>query len=343
MESKLEITVQASQYVPSEPAARAAWLDSYGVPPVTTVVVVTAELATWARCQARISDQGEVSLDRSNRYGPANDARTLTCDALTAAAVSRLAIGERNVSLGEPDVSAAALLVEAAEAKREAKAAAEEAKAAETRRARIEALRAQGLDAILLLRGSRWEVVAADVHDVRAAFGADAYEAAEREAQSRNDAREAAMAAARVSYDAALSEVATRYDDLARPAAEHYPIERAVLDRLASDLAHEAAPLAEHRIDTRSWSDPEDRASPSPAAFALYDRVTAAVRTANASLPAAIGQWVVSRIVRLDVCPHRGEEHQITCVFATLVTPFATREITWSIESFACDHDDHDG
>lgn len=142
----------------------------------------------------------------------------------------------------------------------------------------------------------------------------------------------------RAAYDAALRSVASRYDDLARAAAEGYRVERAVLDRLASELA--GAVGGEHAIDTRTWRDPQDRAAPSPEAFALLDRVTAAVREANETIPSAIGRWVVSRIVRVDTCDHQGGSHYVTAVLATLETIGEDRQITFSRESLACDCDD---
>ena len=153
--------------------------------------------------------------------------------------------------------------------------------------------------------------------------------------------REEKDAAARVAYTAALALVASREDDLARPAAEGYSVERAVLDRLASRLM-EAVATGDARVDTTYYRDPEDRAAPSPAAFALYDKVKSAIKLANALLPEAIGQWELSRIVRVDVCPHRGKSHLVTAVLATLHTKCGAevREIIWSTESLECDHEE---
>lgn len=55
-----------------------------------------------------------------------------------------------------------------------------------------------------------------------------------------------------------------------------------------------------------------------------------------------IGAWEVSRIVRVDVCPHDRERHWVTAVLATLRTPAGTRQVTFSTESLACGHDDED-
>lgn len=154
-------------------------------------------------------------------------------------------------------------------------------------------------------------------------------------------AAEDAKAAAASAYVEAIRALASREDDLARAAAEGYDCERAVLDRLASRLA-EAVGAPHHAIDTRAWNEPEERPAPRPEAFALLDRVTAAAREANETIPSAIGQWAVSRIVRIDACPHEGRDehgeplrHPVTAVLATLYTPTGVREITCSTESLA--------
>jgi hypothetical protein len=156
--------------------------------------------------------------------------------------------------------------------------------------------------------------------------------------EARQAAEQAELEARRGVCAAAIRTLAGTYDDLARPAAEGYDVTRAVLDRLADRLA-ESSQCEEVSVDTTEWRDPVDRAAPSPEAFALLDRVTAAARTANETVPAAIGRWVVSRIVRVDTCPHAGEAHKITAVLATLDTLVGVRQITFSLESQDCGHE----
>jgi len=156
----------------------------------------------------------------------------------------------------------------------------------------------------------------------------------------------------RAACAAALRELAVLEEDLARPAREGYPVERSMLDRLADRLAEvigEGLPTDFVTYDEVLWSDAPERPAPRPDAFALHDRVTAAVAAANAVLPAAIGRWEVSRILRIDTCPHprvrpgvgRQERrgHHVTAVLATLRTPSGSREVTASTEPQACGHD----
>jgi hypothetical protein len=168
--------------------------------------------------------------------------------------------------------------------------------------------------------------------------------------------------AASDAYQAAIRDVASREDDLARAASDGYDVERAVLDRLAEKLVADVGNARRRssvtiggisaalsvgevyaEIDTMCWKSPADRAAPSPDAFALLDRVTAACKRANGELPAAIGQWEVSRIVRVDTCHSERREHWVTAVLATLATlgpRSSERQITFSLESQDCEDED---
>ncbi len=158
--------------------------------------------------------------------------------------------------------------------------------------------------------------------------------------------RQAVVKAAKVAYSDAIRSLALGYDDLARAATDGYPVERQVLDRLASKFEEAVESglgdtVVHSAIDSTYFRDPPDRAAPSPDAFRLLDVVIAECRRANETLPRAIGQWRTSRIVRLDVCPHTGSEHKVTVVLATLVDyeGDCLREITFSLESLECEHE----
>ena len=187
----------------------------------------------------------------------------------------------------------------------------------------------------------------ADEDDIKR-FAPDAYRAAidevarlKREKKADAEATAKAEKAAKVACEAALRELATKRDDLARAAADGYPITKAMLDRLAEDLA--ARIDATNRMfDVRGWTNMRDRSAPSPEAFALRDKVEAAARSENETLAPAVGKWEVSRIVRLDVCPHEERSHFVTAVVATLDTPCGLREITFSTDPLECDHGDDD-
>ena len=151
-------------------------------------------------------------------------------------------------------------------------------------------------------------------------------------------AQRAAAQAEREAYRAAVLALAARWSDVAPAAREGYDVTGAVLDHVADDLA-DAVTDAEHAIDTAAYRDPAERRAPSPENLALRARVAEAVDRANRDLPAAVGQWTTSRVVRIDTCPHDGERHQVTAVLATLETPAGDiREVTYSLESLACDH-----
>jgi hypothetical protein len=332
MKAKVSITVSAHQYVPSDSAARVAWLEQFGVPPSRSEVEVEAELSTWEKGGASISATGEVAVATWTTF----------YTKLVDYAARRFAAGERDVSLANVDVHAVAKALEVEQA---AKIAADAETRAREETAAIEAVRqieTKGLDAILRLRDRRWESTflpdsAARVAQVKKALGTDAYARADAEADRRNAELEKEEARVRAPFDAACRTVAARYDDLARAAAEGYGITSALLDRLASTL--DVANTFFSKIHSKVWPNSEDRAAPTSATFAMRDQIAAAVKSANETLPPELGSWTVSRIVRVDVCPHRGEEHYITCVTATLETPFATRQVTFSLEPLECEHE----
>ncbi len=76
-----------------------------------------------------------------------------------------------------------------------------------------------------------------------------------------------------------------------------------MLSRLAERLASNIGEGDLVSVDTLAWKDPPERPAPRPDAFALLDRVTAAARAANETLPTAIGRGEVSRILRIDTMP----------------------------------------
>lgn len=164
---------------------------------------------------------------------------------------------------------------------------------------------------------------------------------ADQRAKAEAEAR--AKAEAKSDCEEALRELAKREDDLARAAADGYAIDKTMLDRLAERVADTVGVAEEcYEIDSETWSKTPDRPAPRPDAFALRDRVESVVRTENERLPNAVGKWDVSRIVRVDVCPHEGKRYNVTAVLATLETPCGTRQITFSTESLECSHDGED-
>lgn len=190
-----------------------------------------------------------------------------------------------------------------------------------------------------------------DVDDLKR-FAPDAYREATAEvARLRREKealeREAAKAeeAAKAACEAALRELAAKDDELARAATDGYPIARAMLDKLVTRLvdATTGEGYEDWDSDVREWgsADAAERSAPSPAAFKLLDEISAAARTANETLPASVGKWEVSRILRIDVCSHVGRRHYVTAVLATLRTPLGLRQVTFSTESLACDHGDN--
>jgi hypothetical protein len=150
----------------------------------------------------------------------------------------------------------------------------------------------------------------------------------ERERKIAAEQKKAAEAACRV----ALRTLAAPIPTFARAAVEGYPVERQVLDHLAEQLQDEVDSAAFDSVVSSKLCDLDRldvRAAPSPEAFALLDAAKAAVEHANSALPAAVGRWALSKIVRVE-----GEQdHPVTCVVARLETPIGDREILWSTES----------
>jgi len=153
--------------------------------------------------------------------------------------------------------------------------------------------------------------------------------------------------------ESVLRELAAREDDLARGAAEGYPVAGAMLTRLAERFAEaidDSGTSGLVTFDDRPWANVSERKAPRADAFALLDGVTAHAAAANAELPAAIGRWEVSRIQRVDTCPHDrvrpgpGKEerrgHFVTAVLATLQTPCGMRQVTASTEPQSCGHEE---
>lgn len=164
-------------------------------------------------------------------------------------------------------------------------------------------------------------------------------------------AKEAAEVRAKVEAKEACVEalrgVARGIDDLARAAADGYDVTGSTLSRLAGQITESVGGgmyghTYHHEIDDHEWDRVAERQAPRPEAFALRDKVEAAVRSANERLPVAVGKWTVSRIVRVDVCPHAGQRHNVTAVLATLATPCGMRQVTFSTEPLSCSHDGDD-
>jgi hypothetical protein len=347
MNSTLTITIDPRQAVPTE--GRAAWLNQHGVLPASATITVTAPIALWERAGAGLTADGLI--DNADRYSTtawlSDDAGALREHLLETIRAQTRATGHVPESLSATVLDVYVSLRETARETKRAQERAEDAAKAAERAAEVAAIRARGLEAILRVDTSSRVWTSTYRPDSRTrialvneALGDNAYTLADAEAERRTAHEAEERHAARVPYDAALREVAARYDELARAAAENYPIERAVLDRLAGDLADVVGSCNFEIGPTTYDAPPPDRAAPTPAAFALRDSVVAAANAANDVLPSAIGTWVVSRIVRVDVCPHSGESHFVTGVYATLRTPFALREVLWSTESLACSHGD---
>jgi hypothetical protein len=334
MESTIKLTFGRYEYVPTG-AARVAWLEAHGVRPATTDVPVTASLATWARVQCDIEADGAVRISQYSEENPGYQ-MSETMSGLKKIAQSRLAAGEKNVELTDADVATVAEGIEALRARLAAKADERKATQETERAATLAKMRAAGVEALICRNEGGWRRRSISYVDARDALGPDCWDRADDEIERRN----AADAAKRAAYDVAIRTLASKVEHLARSAADGYDVEKSLLDHLALTLASAAAGGCEYMIDHRSWTYLEDRSAPRPEAFALLDRVTAACDAANAELPAAIGQWKVSRISRLDVCPHFNRKHVVTAVVAMLDTPYAVREVTWSTESMACDHED---
>ena len=346
MTATVTFQMRREDYVP-EGEARVGWLSAHGAPPEETQVQITATLAAWHRAGAEILASGAVCM---TNYSPKRPSvHEAAWESLWAAAQARLARGEQAPVLDEADVETAALAVAAAREAELARHRQRDAEAAATRAAQIQDLRARGIEAALRRQGQRaWTTSFADDFAVRTtllqeALGADVYERAQAEADRRN----AEVDREHAEYLAAITSLAARYDDLARPAQEGYDVERAVLDRLAKDLVQRALVrfgakgVLYAEIDAAAWRDPEERAAPRPEAFAVLDAATAAAQEENERMPAALGaRWTVSRIVRIDVCPHNGETHWVTAVTVTLSPPASglLRQVTLSAEDLHCGH-----
>jgi hypothetical protein len=330
MDATIQIKICPRDAVPTE--GRVEWLEAHGVPPQTAIVSVTAPLATWARIA---SIQSDGTVGRSSTWNFNYEGR------LTDIVLARIrATGIVAETLSASDVEAVATAREREVAEAKAKEDAE----TQARRAEENAKVEQMIERALALPISGWVRESAIcraysfdwVRDLR--VDADPRIVAYREKlESELPTFLAARDRAKNECIAALRELASHEDDLARPAAEKYPVEQAMLDRLALRMKV-AVDGAHTQIDKRSWGEQEDRNAPSAEAFALYDRVLAAARAQNETFPIAVGRWQVSRIVRLDVCPHQREVHHVTAVFATLDTETGLREVTYSTESLACAH-----
>lgn len=158
---------------------------------------------------------------------------------------------------------------------------------------------------------------------------------------ARDAARAEAKAVALEACSVGLRELASQEEDLSRAARDGYAIDNAMLDRLAHRLGKSAK--AEHYIVYR-YPDAlvEERPAPRPNAFALLDAVTAVAKEENARIPATVGQWQVSRVVRTNVCTHGNRRHYVTAVTATLTTPAGLRIVLMSSEPLQCAHRNED-
>jgi len=166
---------------------------------------------------------------------------------------------------------------------------------------------------------------------------ADAERAAEIELRELRDRQ----------FNAAVRERASRLDDLARAASEEYPVAHAVLDAIASEVvgAVKYAKAAVHHAVHRGEPDgADDRAAPTQENFALLDAVKRAAQQANQAISPDVGAWSVSRIVRLDTCPHAGVNHYVTAVVAHFVAHHPAesydRHVVFSLDEIDCGHGD---
>ena len=140
-----------------------------------------------------------------------------------------------------------------------------------------------------------------------------------------------------------LRRLATKEPDMRESAEGGYPIEDAMLDRLAEQLADMVRlqlPNCHYEVDDAAYKREELklRPNPKPEAHELAKCVEDAAKLASGNV-ASLGKWDVSHIYKLDMCPHKGEHHWVTAVLATLETPAGTREITFSLESLECVHE----
>jgi hypothetical protein len=348
-DTTIHMHIDPGSYIPTGTAERVAWIEQHGPQTGRARVDITADLRTWALLgrEVNIDTNGAIAW---TSYGP-NPLQT----ALRERAVARLAAGERGADPNGPAITMTAadilLVVRGAEKARAEREAIEKAKAAERRAAVL----LQGDEMCLRQEGSTWHVRrdyfpgAITPQDVIDALGAEVFDRAAKEAERRNTAVKAEAAAKRAPYDAGIRLLAEQQEDLARAATDGYPVERAVLDGLSNTLRAKVDDMSKalglpHVLaaaDRTSWGEQPDRAAPSPTAFRLLDVVTHACREVNETIPAAVGRWQVSRIIRLDVCHHLAPKHHyVTAVLATLETLTSIRELTFSLEAVECDHTD---
>lgn len=327
MESTVMLKINPCDAVPTDGRGRVAWLERYGVLTGSAAVEITAPLATWADAGAEISPTGEVQIGRGDlEYH------------LRTALLSMIQSSGQIPSVAGPEI-----LQSYVDAR--ATALADIRARRLTERESNIAICLGWPDQSWILRSSNDEPtgelrrVLGDVEDdprvsARIAHVRDmvlpAAKTAWAEARAEVDAKRSAC-------ETALRVLASNEDSLARAAAENYPISTKTLDAIASAFALRASGKDDRiRIDDRAWYQPEERAAPNAQAFELLDRVRAAAK--SSTLPAAIGTWMVSRILRIDVCPHAGETHNVTAVLATLDTACGLRQITFSTESQECTH-----
>ena len=169
---------------------------------------------------------------------------------------------------------------------------------------------------------------------------ANAYEKAQKAAEQKRvtDAKAATIAA--------LTEMAKTDPELSRAALEGYPVAKAMLEKLAL-RCYERINGGEgvHVVLDDDAYDQKGqlvhvRAAPSKENFALYDTITALAALENLAINDGIGQWVVSPILSIDVCPHNYHAHLVTCVLCTLVTAIDTWEVIASLEDLDCNHEE---
>jgi len=162
--------------------------------------------------------------------------------------------------------------------------------------------------------------------------------------KAAQEAAKASDEAKKAERHKAIREVARTFPSLTRAADEGYPITRGTMDALARRLLQrvidQRVKVCESQIVHRGYDRTHERPSPSAASFAVHDAAKAAVEAENKLLPEIIGQWDLSRILSVDVCP--GHAHYVTCVLATLKFENETRQVVWALEKLSCNraHDD---
>lgn len=381
MDSTIYVFIDPRTAVPDDPAERIAWLEQHGPMPAEASIRVTAPLSVWLAAGITPDVDGQVgeipNTTPEIMRGAYQLPRWKSCDTpeyharrfLEAHAKEIIrTTGEVPEALGPEAVEACAQAWAEcrAEIEREASKNAKEKaeREAEEKRKRDARFESQ-VERYLSMPDE--QLIASDgsvIGPWALQWFTDSFRDDPRLTAriAGIKARAAAIVEARDAekraYEAAIAELARRDDDLARPVAEGYSVETAVLTKLAHrmvrrvrDESHrdELRPDVHHdrevyaTIDNGTWQTPEERAAPSAESFALYDRVCAACREENETLPVALGRWTPSRIVRVDTCTHEGHYHKVTAVLATLRTHGDNlREVTFSLEDQACGHDDPD-